>query len=133
MFLIAPQATIFASEGSPFTNVSFGWFPGRGDFIKIENYDLINSDKTHLLIEVNGVDYQDLIKDMKALYGKDAYKCRFVEHFKETMKDLGIDATDTVDLKIYRFDGSHTLFDLEDVPVTEENLDILKFDTNFCR
>lgn len=122
----------FGAERSPFTKIGFGWFPGRGDFIKVENYEFMNEDKTHFLIQVEGMDYKDIIKKTKAMYGKD-YKCQLAEHFVETMGALGITIGDTVNLQVYLFNGGHQTLDLKDVPVTEENLLDIQFETNFCK
>jgi hypothetical protein len=130
-------ATLFvfnlhAGERSPFTNIDFGLFMGWGDFIKVENPDYINSEKNHFLIEVNGKDYKDILKETKTLYGK-KYKCRLAEHFVQTMKEVGIEVGDTVDLKVYVFDGGHEVKELKAVPVTEDNLAEIQFETNFCK
>lgn len=129
--LLSPLQVI-ASERSPFTNIGFGWFPGRGDFIKVSHYDLMDEGKTHFLIKVQGLDYQDIISQTKAKYGK-GYKCRLAEHFVETMGELGITVGETIDIQVYLFNGGHQTLDLKDVPVTEENLIDIKFETNFCK
>ncbi len=133
--LILATAFVFnvhAEERSPFTNIGFGLFMGWGDFIKVENPDYINEDKNHFLIEVNGKDYKDILKEVKAIHGK-KYKCRLAEHFVESMKEIGITVGDTVDLKLYVFDGGHELIELKGVPVTEDNLAEIQFETNFCK
>jgi hypothetical protein len=130
IFSLSPA--IIAAEKSPFTNIGFGWFPGRGDFIKVENYEYMTEDKTHFLIQVEGMDYKEIIKKTKAMYGK-KYKCRLAEHFVATMAELGIQIGDTVNLQVYLFNGGHQTLDLKDVPVTEENLLDIQFETNFCK
>ena len=120
-----------ASERSPFTNINFGLFLGWGNFIKVENPDFFDADKTHYLIEVNGKDYKDILKEAKSLYG-DQYKCQLAEHFVETMGKIGVTVGNTVDLKLYLFDGGHDVIELKNVPVTEENLEEIQFETNFC-
>lgn len=129
-------ATLFvfnlhAEERSPFTNIGYGAFMGWGNFIKVQNPDYINEDKTHFLIEVNGKEYKEIIKETKAIHGK-KWKCRLAEHFVETMGEIGITVGDTVNLKLYVFDGGHEVIDLQGVPVTEDNLAEIQFETNFC-
>ena len=135
MILIAMFSSIclssMANERSPFTDIKFGWIIGRGDFIKVTN-DLINPDKTHYLIQVEGVDYKDIIKAVRSKYGKKNYKCRMSEHFVETMAAVGIEIGETVDLQLYAFDGGHKVFDLKDVPVTQENLEMIMFERSYC-
>ena len=101
-----------AQERSPFKNIGFGLFLGWGNFIKVENY-------------------KEIIKEAKDLYGK-KWKCQMAEHFVETMGALGVTIGDTVDLKLYLFDGGHEVIEVNDVPVTVENLDEIQFETNFC-
>lgn len=120
-----------AGERSPFTNIDFGLFLGWGNFIKVENYQHFNENKTHFLVEVNGMEYKEIIAQAKDRYG-DAWKCRMAEHFVETMGDLGVIIGETVDLKLYLFDGGHEVIWAKDVPVTESNLEEIKFLTNFC-
>jgi len=129
-FLIT--ATVGAAERSPFTNIDFGLFLGWGDFIKVENYDYFDEDKTHFVVEVNGKGYKEIIKEAKALYGK-KYKCRLAEHFVETMSELGVTIGETVDLKLYLFDRGHEVIEVKGVPATVSNLDEIQFETNFCR
>ncbi len=121
----------FARERSPFTNIDFGLFLGWGNFIKVENWELFDEDKTHFLVEVNGKGYKEIIKEAKALYGS-KWKCRMAEHFVETMADLGVTVGETVDLKLYLFDRGHEVIEVKDVPVTEENLLDIQFETSFC-
>jgi hypothetical protein len=126
--LITP---VHAQERSPFTNIGFGLFLGWGNFIKVENYNYFDEDKTHFVVEVNGKGYKEIIKEAKDLYGKQ-WKCQMAEHFVETMGALGVTIGDTVDLKLYLFDGGHEVIEVNDVPVTVENLDEIQFETNFC-
>lgn len=123
--------SIQAQERSPFTNIGFGLFLGWGNFIKVENYNYFREDKTHFIVEVNGKGYKEIIKEAKDLYGK-KWKCQMAEHFVETMAALGVTIGDTVDLKLYLFDGGHEVIEVNDVPVTEENLEEIQFETNFC-
>lgn len=118
-------------ERTAFTNMSFGWMPVKGDFIKVENAEFFDEDKTHFLIEVNGKDYKDIIKETKALYGS-KYKCMLSQYFVETMSAIGVEIGETVDLKLYLFDWGHKVFDLNDVPVTEANLEELQFNSDLC-
>ena len=120
-----------AQERSPFKNIGFGLFLGWGNFIKVENYNYFDEDKTHFIVEVNGKGYKEIIKEAKDLYGK-KWKCQMAEHFVETMGALGVTIGDTVDLKLYLFDGGHEVIEVNDVPVTVENLDEIQFETNFC-
>lgn len=107
---------------SPFTDMQFGWIPIRGDFIEITIPKRLDNSKTHYLIEVEGMDYKDILAQAKARYGKDKYKCQLSRKFVETMADLGVVITDDkVNLKVYQFSFSHKLFDLEDVVLTERN------------
>lgn len=124
--------TVMGAERTAFTNMSFGWMPVKGAFIKVENYDYFDEDKTHFLIEVNGMDYQDILKESKALYG-DNYKCMLSQHFVQAMTELGNPIGETVDLKLYLFDWGHKVFDLKDVPVTEDNLEVLIFNNDLCQ
>jgi hypothetical protein len=39
---------------------------------------------------------------------------------------------ETVKLKLYLFDRGHEVIEVNNVPVTEENLDEIQFETNFC-
>ena len=127
LFLSNAQTT----ERSPFTNIDFGLFLGWGNFIKVENYQHFKEDKTHFLVEVNGMEYKEIIAQAKDRYG-DAWKCRMAEHFVETMSDLGVIIGETVDLKLYLFDGGHEVIQVDDVPVTYSNLEEVRFLTNFC-
>ncbi|MCF8060049.1 MAG: hypothetical protein K9K67_12180 [Bacteriovoracaceae bacterium] len=120
-----------AQERSPFTNIDFGLFLGWGNFIKVENVDLFDEDKTHFIVEINGKGYKDIIKEAKDLYGKN-WKCQMAEHFVETMGALGVTVGETVNLKLYLFDRGHEVIEVNNVPVTEENLEEIKFETNFC-
>ena len=129
--LFLASASLSASERSPFTNVDFGLFLGWGNFIKVENIDLFDSGKTHFITEINGKGYKEIISEAKSLYGSN-WKCRFAEHFVETMGELGVSIEATVDLKLYLFDGGHEVIELSDVPVTQENLEEIQFETNFC-
>jgi len=119
------------AEKSPFTDIKYGWMLGRGDYIEVKNPELFDEDKRHFLIEVNGRDYKDIIKDTKALYGK-KYKCMLAEHFLESMAAIGVSVSEEVDLKLYMFDWGHKVFDLKDVPVTEDNLDEIMFNRSHC-
>lgn len=121
-----------ANERSAFTNMKFGKVPGWGDYIRVENPDHLTEDKRYLLWEVEGMNYKDIIKETKKLHGK-KFKCRLAEHFVATMGELGITIGDTTNMKIYIFDGSHTVLDLQDVAVTEENLEEIQFETNYCK
>lgn len=120
-----------AQERTPFTNMDFGLFLGWGNFIKVENIDYFDEDKTHFIVEINGKGYKEIIKEAKALYGK-AWKCQMAEHFVETMAALGVTIGETVNLKLYLFDRGHEVIEVNNVPVTEENLDEIQFETNFC-
>lgn len=131
-FLISAISFANANERSPFTNISFGLFAGWGNFIKVENYNYFDEDKTHFITEINGKGYKEIIKEAKDLYGRD-WKCRMAEHFVETMAALGVTVGETVDLRLYLFDGGHQQIYVEDVPVTEENLEEIKFETNYCK
>jgi hypothetical protein len=107
---------------SPFTDMQFGWIPIRGDFIEITIPKRIDNSKTHYLIEVEGMDYKDILAQAKQKYGKDAYKCQLSRKFVETMADLGvIIQNDKVNLRIYEFSWSHKVFDLKDVVLSERN------------
>lgn len=128
-FVAGPS--VFAAERSPFTNIGFGVFLGWGNFIKVENYEFFDEDKTHFIVEINGKGYKEIIKEAKALYGS-KWKCQMAEHFVETMAALGVTVGDTVDLKLYLFDWGHEVIELKGVPVTEENLMDIQFETNFC-
>ncbi|MBK24385.1 MAG: hypothetical protein CME70_10345 [Halobacteriovorax sp.] len=121
-----------AGERSPFTNIEFGLFAGWGKFIKVQNPERFNAEKSHFLIEVNGKGYKEILKEAKELHGKN-YKCRLAEHFVETMGELGVKIEDTVNLKLYLFDGGHEVITLNDVAVTEENLEEIQFETNYCK
>jgi hypothetical protein len=131
IFALCSSFMAQASERTAFTNMSFGWMPVKGDFIKVENYEYFDEDKTHFLIEVNGKDYKDIIKETKALYGN-KYKCMLSQYFVETMSAIGVVVGETVDLKLYLFDWGHKVFDLKDVPVTEANLEELQFNSDLC-
>ncbi len=120
-----------AQERSPFTNINFGLFLGWGNYIKVENWQYFDEDKTHFIVEVNGKGYKEIIKEAKALYGK-AWKCQMAEHFTETMASLGVPIGETVDLKLYLFDFGHEVIELKGIPVTEENLEEIQFETNHC-
>jgi len=129
---IAPAFSSVEVESTPFTYIKFGWMPVRGDYIQVKNPEFFDEEKTHFLIEVEGVDYKDIIKQAKALYGKN-YKCRIAEHFTETMRAIGINVTDKVDLKLYLFDWGHKVFDLKDIPSTEDNVYEIQFsDEQYC-
>lgn len=106
---------------SPFTDVQFGWFPVRGDYIAISIPKLIDNSKTHFLIEVEGMDYKDILAQAKAKYGKDQYKCQIARNFVATMADLGVIIGDSVNLMLYEFSWSHRKFALADVPLTVKN------------
>jgi len=127
----ALQTVVSASERTAFTNMSFGWMPVKGAYIKVENAELFDEDKTHFLIEVNGKGYEEILSETKALYG-DNYKCMLSQHFVETMGAIGVNISDTVNLKLYLFDWGHKVFDLNDVPVTEDNLEELQFNNDLC-
>lgn len=127
--LLATSAV--AQERSPFTNINFGLFLGWGNYIKVENWEYFDEDKTHFLVEVNGKDYKDIIKEAKAMYGK-GWKCQMAEHFVETMAALGVQVGETVDLKLYLFDFGHEVIEIKGVPVTQENLEEIQFETNHC-
>ena len=131
VLLLALSTAAFGQERSPFTNIDFGLFMGWGNFIKVENPAYFDNSKTHFLIEVNGKGYKEIIKEAKAKYGK-GYQCQLAEHFIATMNDLGVAVGQTVDLKLYLFDGGHGVIEVKDVPVTEANLDEIQFETNFC-
>ena len=120
-----------AKERSPFTNINFGLFLGWGNFIKVENYEYFREDKTHFLVEVNGKDYKDIIKETKQIY-KEKWKCQLAEHFIETMNKLGVPIGEKVDLKLYLFDGGHEVISVKDIPVTFENLEEIQFETDHC-
>lgn len=124
-------STTQAQERSPFTNIGFGIFLGWGNFIKVENYNYFNEDKTHFIVEINGKGYKEIIKEAKELYGS-KWKCQMAEHFVETMGALGVTIGETVDLKLYLFDGGHEVIEVNNVPVTVENLEEIQFETNFC-
>lgn len=49
------------------------------------------------------------------------------------MGDLGVEIKETVDLKLYIFDGGHEVITAENVPVTIENLEEIQFETNHCK
>ncbi|MEC7278055.1 MAG: hypothetical protein VXV96_17165 [Bdellovibrionota bacterium] len=132
IFPLMLASSTFAQERSPFTNIDFGLFLGWGNFIKVQNWDYFDEDKTHFLIEVNGKGYKEIISEAKALYGN-SWKCQMAEHFVETMSALGVEVKETVDLKLYLFDGGHEVISLKDVPVTEENLEEIQFETNHCK
>lgn len=124
LFNIFLSPAIFANQAkSPFTDMQFGWIPIRGDFIAITiPGGLIDNSKTHYLIEVEGMDYKDVIAQAKAKYGKDAYKCQLARNFVATMADLGVLIhDDKVNLTLYEFSWSHKVFPLNDVPLTERN------------
>lgn len=107
---------------SPFTDMQFGWFPVRGDFIEVSIPKRIDNSKTHFLIEVEGMDYKDIIAQAKARYGKDKYKCQLSRKFVETMADLGVIISgDKVNLRLYEFSWSHKQFFLNDIDLTERN------------
>lgn len=135
VLLIMFSLNALAQERSPFTNINFGSFIGWGDYIKVENpyYFPDDADKELFLIEVNGLEYKEIIKKSKKKHGKDNWKCRMAEHFVETMKELGVVVGQTVDLKLYEFGWSHKTFEVKDVPVTAANLDEIQFETNFCQ
>lgn len=125
-------STTFASaERSPFTNISFGVVFGWGDFIKVENPQFFDSKKTTYLIEVDGKEYKDIIKEAKAIHGS-KWKCRMAEHFVETMSEVGVVIRETVNLKLYLFDWGHEVFEVNNIPVTEMNAAFIKARTNFC-
>jgi hypothetical protein len=124
-------SSVQAEERTPFTNIDFGLFLGWGNFIKVENYQYFKEDKTHFLVEVNGMEYKEIIRQAKDLFG-DAWKCQMAEHFVESMGDLGVIIGETVDLKLYLFDGGHEVVWVKDVPVTSANLEEIKFLTDFC-
>jgi hypothetical protein len=92
---------------------------------------LFRSDKTHYLIEVEGKGYKEILSEVRAIHG-DNYKCRLAEHFVETMAEIGIKTGDTINLKLYTFKG-HKQFYVNNVPVTEDNLAEIQFETNHCR
>lgn len=106
---------------SPFTDMQFGWIPIRGDFIEITIPKRLDNSKTHYLIEVEGMDYKDILAQAKARYGKNKYKCQLSRKFVETMGDLGVLIDDKVNLKVYQFSFSHEVFDLRDVILSVRN------------
>lgn len=120
-----------ATERSPFTNIDFGLFAGWGNFIKVQNPGFFDQDRSHFLLEVNGKGYKEILKEAKELYGK-KFKCRLAEHFVESMGELGVKIEDTVNMKLYIFDGGHEVITVKDVPVTEANLEEIQFETNHC-
>ena len=87
------------------------------------NYDSkrLDNSKTHYLIEVEGMDYKDILAQAKARYGKNKYKCQLSRKFVETMGDLGVLIDDKVNLKVYQFSFSHEVFDLRDVILSVRN------------
>ncbi|GEM_PF-1583732 len=126
--------TVFAEdliEATPFTKIKFGWMLGKGDYIEVENPDYFDEGKRHFLIEVEGKDYKDIIKETKAIYGSN-YKCMIAEHFTEAMNAIGVKVTDKVDLKLYLFSWGHKLIDIEDVPSTEDNIYEIQYNTKYC-
>ncbi|WP_372653733.1 hypothetical protein [Halobacteriovorax sp.] len=118
-------------EATPFTNIKFGWMLGKGDYIEVQNPDFFDEDKRHFLIEVEGKGYEDIIKETKAIYGSN-YKCMIAEHFTEAMNAIGVNVTDKVDLKLYLFSWGHKLFDIEDVPSTEDNIYEVQYNSTYC-
>jgi hypothetical protein len=121
-----------ATEKSPFTNIDFGLFAGWGKFIKVQNPNFFDQDRSHFLLEVNGKGYKEILKEAKELYGKN-FKCRLAEYFVQSMGELGVKIESTVNLKLYIFDGGHEVITVENVPVTEENLEEIQFETNHCK
>ncbi len=132
IFTLFLSLNALATERTPFTSIDFGIFAGWGNFIKVQNPSHFNGDKSHFLLEVNGKGYKDILKEAKELYGKD-FKCRLAEHFVESMGELGVLIDQTVNLKLYIFDGGHEVITVENVPVTAENLEEIQFETNHCK
>lgn len=134
LFMALSIHTSFAEElveATPFTNIKFGWMLGKGDYIEVQNLDFFDEDKRHFLIEVNGREYKDIIKETKAIYGS-KYKCMIAEHFTEAMNAIGVNVTDKVDLKLYLFSWGHKLIDIKDVPSTEDNIFEVQYNTSYC-
>lgn len=132
IFTLFLSLNALATERSPFTNIEFGLFAGWGNFIKVQNPSHLDENRSHFLLEVNGKGYKEILKEAKELYGK-SFKCRLAEHFVESMGDLGVEIKETVDLKLYIFDGGHEVITAENVPVTVENLEEIQFETNHCK
>ena len=130
LFLVILNTSAFA-EKTPFTYIEFGQFPGRGEFIQIENSDFLNDNMTNLLLAVNGVSTQEIINQTRARYGE-AFRCRIAEHFTETLTELGIPFDEAVDLRVYLLDGGHQVIELTGIPLTEDNFLTVQFETNFC-
>lgn len=132
VFTLFLSLNALATERSPFTNIEFGLFAGWGKFIKVQNPNHFDQNRSHFLLEVNGKGYKEILKEAKELYGKN-FKCRLAEHFVASMGDLGVKIEETVNLKLYIFDGGHEVITAENVPVTEGNLEEIQFETNHCK
>lgn len=124
--------TYATAARSPFTNIKFGEFQGRGEFIQVENEDYLDNSTINLLMAINGVATQDLIDHTRALHGEN-WKCRIAEFLPQTLTEMGVSVGDTVDLSIYLMNRGHQIIEVSNVPMTEDNLLFLQFETNFCR
>ncbi len=132
-FLMIFFMQVTLAKKSPFTNMEFGSFAGRGEFIKIEIEGTLEPSVTYLLLEVNGVTTNELLAHARSKYASN-YKCVIAEKLPTLLSELGVinSSEDIVDLKLYLLNRGHQVKDFYDVPMTEENLLLLQFERNYC-
>lgn len=118
-------------ERSPFTSVSYGVVFGWGDFIQVKNSKYWDASKMTYVTGVDGKDYKDIIKELKDIHGK-KWKCRFANHFVESMSEVGVVVGETVNLQIYLFSFGHEVIEVNNVPTTVLNARRVAATNNYC-